>query len=75
MPEILHLGQKHQTGKDGIGKGSAIRRGSNKKLYDANYDAVFGKKGANAANDPAGSSGSRDNGRRNRCPDSWGTSR
>jgi hypothetical protein len=48
MPEILHLGQKHQTGKDGIGKGSAIRRGSNKKLYDANYDAVFGKKGTDA---------------------------
>jgi hypothetical protein len=69
MPEVLHLEQRHQTGKDGYGKGAQIRRGSSKKLYDANYDAWFGKKTADVANSPDAGGSVPADGRRNRCFD------
>lgn len=69
VKEVLTLEPRHQTGKDGRGKGSQRRRGANDSLYQANYDAVFGKKPSNVADDTAGSGSVRVDGRRNRCFD------
>jgi hypothetical protein len=69
VKEVLTLEPRHQTGKDGMGKGSARRRGANDKLFQANYDAVFGKKSKNVADNTAGSGSVPSDGRRNRCFD------
>lgn len=58
MPEIHHLEQRNQTGKDGYGKGAQLRRGANLPAFRSNWDSVFGKKTEDAVADCSDASGS-----------------
>lgn len=44
MPEVISLEPKHLTGKDGTGKGSKRRHGSDPVAYAEGWERIFGQK-------------------------------